>query len=147
MIDMVRRIEDLERRLKSVETIETAVKGTYTPTYGGLTINGVTTYTTQQGNYIKIGNLVVVQFEVTWTAATGTGTAYISLPFTAASTMEFPMAIYTTNVTFAAGTPYGLVNTGLNYMVMGTPTTNAATATIAVEAAGTVYGTAVFFVD
>jgi hypothetical protein len=32
-------------------------------------------------------------------------------------------------------------------MVMGTPTTNAATATIAVEAAGTVYGTAIYFVD
>lgn len=57
------------------------------------------------------------------------------------------MPIYTSNVTFAAGTPYGLVNTGLNYMVMGTPTSNAATATLTVEAAGTVFGTAVYFVD
>ena len=70
-----------------------------------------------------------------------------TLPFTAAAGMEFAMPSYTSNVTFAAGTPYGLVNTGLNYMVMGTPTSNAATATLTVEAAGTVFGTAVYFVD
>lgn len=137
----------LARELRPLILNDLITQGTYTPTYGGLTTNGVTTYTTQQGNYVKIGPVVIAQFEMTWTAATGTGSAYISLPFTAASTLEFPMAIYTTNVTFGAGTPYGLVNTSQNYMVMGTPTTNAATATLAVEAAGTVYGTAVFFVD
>jgi hypothetical protein len=140
-------LASLARDLRPLILNDLIVQSTYTPTYGGLTTNGVTTYTTQQGNYVKIGPVVIVQFEMTWSAATGTGSAYISLPFTAAATMEFPMAIYTTNVTFAAGTPYGLVNTGLNYMVMGTPTTNAATATIAVEAAGTVYGTAIYFVD
>jgi len=129
--------------LKNLITPPTA----YTPTYGGLTINGATTYTTQQGNYVRIGNVIIAQFEITWTAATGTGVAYISLPFTAAAGMEFAMPIYTSNVTFAAGTPYGLVNTGLNYMVMGTPTSNAATATLTVEAAGTVFGTAVYVVD
>lgn len=119
---------------------------TYTPTYGGLSTNGSTTYSTQQGNYVKIFNVVFAQFEITWTAASGTGSAYISLPFTAAAAMEFAMPIYPSNITYAGGPPYALVNTGLNYLVMGTPTSNAATATLAVEAAGTVYGTAIYFV-
>lgn len=122
------------------------VDGTWTPTYLGLTTAGATTYTVQQGNYSRFDRLIIAAFEVSWTAASGTGAAIISLPFTAASTMEFPMPIYTTNVTFAAGTPYGFVNTGSQFLVMGTPTTNAATATLAVEAAGTVYGTAIYFV-
>lgn len=141
-------IQGLAKRL--VEPLRawflSAVIGTYTPTYGGLTTNGATTYSTQQGNYIRIGGLVIAQFEITWTAATGTGTAYISLPFTAQATLEFPMPIYPSNITYAGGPPYALVNTGLNYLVMGTPTSNAATATLAVEAAGTVFGTALYFV-
>lgn len=120
--------------------------GTWTPTYFGLGTAGATTYTTQQGNYVRIGNVVFAQFEVTWTAATGTGTAAVGLPFTAAATMEFPMPIWTSNVTFSAGTPYGIVNTSSNYMVIGSPTTNAATATSNVEAAGTIYGTAIYFI-
>lgn len=121
--------------------------GTWTPTYLGLSTAGVTTYTTQQGNYRKIGTsgLVVAQFEVTWTAASGTGAAIISLPFTALATMEFAMPIYTSNVTYAGGPPFGLVNTATAYMLLGTPTSNAATATIAVEAAGTIFGTAIYF--
>lgn len=119
---------------------------TYTPTYGGLTTSGTTTYTTQQGNYLRIGSLIVTQFEVTWTAATGTGVAFISLPFTARATLEFAMPIYPSNITYAGGPPYALVNTGTNYLVLGTPTSNAATATLAVEAAGTVFGTAIFFI-
>lgn len=120
--------------------------GTWTPTYLGLSTAGTTTYTTQQGNYVQIGRMVVASFELTWTNATGTGSAAIYLPSTAASTMEFPMPIYTTNVTFSAGTPYGFVNTGTNYLILGTPTTNAATATLAIETAGTIYGTAIYFV-
>lgn len=120
--------------------------GTWTPTYGGLTINGATTYSTQQGNYVRIFNVVFAAFELTWTAATGTGSAYISLPFTAQATLEFAMPIYPSGITYAGGPPYALVNTGLNYLVMGTPTSNAATATLAVEAAGTVYGMAIYFV-
>lgn len=121
-------------------------EGTWTPTYGGLTTNGVTGYSVQQGNWKRIGNLIIAPFEITWTSANGTGAAYISLPFTAAATMEFAMPIYPSNVTYAGGPPYALVNTGLNYLVLGTPTSNAATATLAVEAAGTVFGTAVFFI-
>lgn len=144
--DILRRLAALEAAVQNLKGHEHGQVGTYTPTYGGLTTNGVTTYTTQQGNWRRYGDLAIVQFEITWTAATGTGTAYISLPFTALATMEFAMPIYPSNVTYAGGPPYALINTGLNYLVMGTPTSNAATATLAVEAAGTVYGTAIYFV-
>jgi hypothetical protein len=121
------------------------VDGTWTPTYRGLTTAGVTTYTTQQGNYSRFDRLIIAQFEITWTAATGTGVAAISLPFTAVAATEYAMPIYPSNITYAGGPPYALVNTATDYMVMGTPTSNAATATLAVEAAGTVFGTAIYF--
>lgn len=122
---------------------------TYIPTMTGLSTAGSTTYTTQQGNWVRVGNVMIVQFEVTWTAATGTGVMAISLPsqFPAAATMEFPIAIYVSNITFAAGAPYALVNTGTAYIVLGTPTSNGGTATLSVEAAGTVYGTAIYFIE
>lgn len=118
----------------------------YTPTYGGLTSNGVTTYTTQQGNYRLIGDVCIAQFELTWTNATGTGAAYISLPFPASAGLEFAMAVYPTNITFGGSGIVALVNTGLNYLVLGTLTSNGATATLPVETAGTVFGTAIYFV-
>lgn len=120
--------------------------GTWTPTYGGLTTGGSTTYTTQQGNYTRLGDVIIAQFEITWTAASGTGIAFILLPFTARATLEFAMPIYPSNITYAGGPPYALVNTGTNYLVMGTPTSNAPTATLAVEAAGTVFGTAIYLI-
>ena len=53
--------------------------GTYTPT---LSTSGGNTYT-QSGTaiYTKIGNTVLVQGTVTWTAKSGTGGLQISLPF------------------------------------------------------------------
>lgn len=144
--DLYRRVAALEAAMENIKSHEHGQVGTYTPTYLGLTTPGVTTYTTQQGNWRRYGDLVIAQFEITWTAATGTGVAIISLPFAAAAGLEFAMPIYISNVTFAAGTPLGIVQTGQAYMLMGTPTSNAATAALAVEAAGTVFGTAIYFV-
>lgn len=119
--------------------------GTYTPTYQGLTTGGTTTYTVQQGTYRRIGDLVIAQIEVTWSNATGTGAAIVSLPVAAAATMEFAMPVYVSGVTFAGGSPVALINTGAAYFLIGTPVTNTATATIAVEAAGTIFATAIYF--
>jgi hypothetical protein len=119
---------------------------TYTPTYYGLSSAGTTTYSTRQGQYVRIGNLVIAQFNITWTAATGTGNAAISLPYPAAAGYPFAIPIYTADVTFAATGVMGLVQTGTNYVLLGTPTSNAATATLAVEAAGTIIGTAIYMI-
>src|SRR5262245_48178750 len=57
------------------------VVSTWTVTYVGGTTAGVTTYSLQDGKYIRIGSLVIFTGAVVWTAATGTGDARISLPF------------------------------------------------------------------
>lgn len=56
---------------------------TWTPTVVGSSTAGTTTYTAQIGHYTKIGSLVIVQFNVSYSAATGTGVLLIQgLPFT-----------------------------------------------------------------
>lgn len=57
--------------------------GTFTPTFVGNTTAGTTTYTNQNGYYIRIGDLIQVQALMTGTGATGTGAvSFRSLPFT-----------------------------------------------------------------
>lgn len=61
-------------------------KGTWTPTAYGSSSSGTTTYTAQVGNYIRVGNLVTVNFHVQWSAATGTGNVIIGgLPYTSST--------------------------------------------------------------
>ena len=55
---------------------------TWTPTLEGQTTAGTTTYGTQSGTYIRVGNIVTASFIITGSAATGTGNVLISgLPF------------------------------------------------------------------
>ena len=63
--------------------ISTNVEGTFTPTLIGGSVAGTTTYTNQNGFYVRIGNLVTVWGRVQISAATGTGDAILGgLPFT-----------------------------------------------------------------
>lgn len=64
-------------------TLSTYTAGTFTPTMTGGSVTGVTTYSSQNGYYIRVGNLVQIQISLVGTAATGTGNAVIGgLPFT-----------------------------------------------------------------
>lgn len=57
--------------------------GTFTPTVVGETSAGTTTYTQQNGYYVRVGSMVQVQANINISAATGTGNAnYGALPFT-----------------------------------------------------------------
>ena len=59
-----------------------STSGTWTPTIYGSSTTGTTTYTTQNGSYTRIGNVVTASFSVTWSSATGTGSVVVdSLPF------------------------------------------------------------------
>ena len=49
---------------------------TWTPTIDGA-VSGTTTYTTQAGNYTWIGNIIIANFKIVITAATGTGNVQI----------------------------------------------------------------------
>lgn len=63
---------------------------TFTPTAIGRTSAGSTTYVTQAGFYMRIGNVVITQFTIIYSAATGTGDILIGgLPFTINGTANY----------------------------------------------------------
>lgn len=58
-------------------------EGTFTPTAVGGSTAGAGTYTIQIGRYIKVGNFVTINYQILWSAHTGTGEARLSsMPFT-----------------------------------------------------------------
>lgn len=62
-------------------------EGTFTPTIIGTSSAGAGTYSAQVGTYTRIGNRVLFQVYMGWSAHTGTGDMRIAgLPFTSSST-------------------------------------------------------------
>lgn len=122
---------------------------TYTPTYLGGTTAGVTTYTTQQGSWVRIGKQITVTLTVVWSAATGTGNAQFSLPFAASAdaNQNFSGSVRTVNVTFANSSPQILLQPSNNFFILQSPLTNAASTNVAIEAAGNVVATLTYFVE
>jgi hypothetical protein len=92
-------------------------EGTYVPTLEGGTTAGTTTYTAQVGFYTKIGNRVNFDLTIIYTAATGTGEARISLPFTANAATNYiaVVNVRTTIPSTAATTLVGGINAGVAY--------------------------------
>ena len=140
--DLIQEQLALDRRLSITEVKETPIyaSGTYAPTYLGQAVAGATTYTIQEGSWVRIGRKVQVWGRVAWSAATGTGAAIISIPKTAIFTRvtRFPVLIYPVNLTFANGSVVGVIDSATSavYFVMNSPATNAAGTAVAVEAAG-----------
>ncbi len=63
---------------------------TFTPTIIGQSTEGVGTYTSQFGFYHKIGNIIFVVGNVSWSAHTGTGNMLFgNLPFTVRNTANY----------------------------------------------------------
>jgi hypothetical protein len=77
-------------------TLDDYEEGTWTPSIIGSTTAGTGTYTTQQGTYTKIGNIVKFQAEIVWTAHTGTGQVQVAnYPFTStAETSPISITLY-----------------------------------------------------
>lgn len=70
-------------------------EGTFTPIVIGNTSAGVATYTTQVGNFTRIGNVVNFTMNVDYSGHTGTGNmAIIGLPFTAKHGPFNPVTVY-----------------------------------------------------
>ncbi len=137
MLDTQRQIIDILNRLERLEKVDMpGVTGSWTPTYYGSSAAGVTTYSTQTGQYILIANACLFRLRVTWTNATGTGFGLIGLPFTAAAGADAAVSFYTLNVTFAGSGVIGVVSPATDYIFMASPNSNAAPTGISVEVAG-----------
>jgi hypothetical protein len=108
-------------------------EGTFTPVVTGSTSAGTGTYTSQQGLYTKIGNRVVIQVTITWTAHTGTGNLLVTgLPFTAAA--DCALALSNDALTYTS-TPTAIVQGASTQVALLQSASNAARANIAIEAA------------
>jgi hypothetical protein len=81
-------------------------EGTFTPTIKGTSSVGTGTYTTQTGRYTKIGDRVVFDIVIAWSAHTGTGNMRIAgLPYTPQSSIFNSCAIgQFNNIPLTAGT-------------------------------------------
>jgi hypothetical protein len=92
-------------------------EGTWTPVIIGTTSAGTGTYTTQVGRYTKIGNRVMFNLFLDWSAHTGTGNMRISgLPFTSNATSG--------NLSAVSIVPSGVALTANNIMYGLVPTAN-----------------------
>jgi len=143
-----RLIREILNRLDQLEATAHIIydKGSYIPTYTGRTTAGVTTYNTQLGGYVRLGSGVFFWGSVIWTAATGTGDALISIPFTSAANTAFSPAVRAVNVTFANGSIECQLDGNTAFFYMRSPATNAAPTNVAVEAAGALVFNGFFFV-
>ena len=125
--------------------------GTWTPVYTGLTTPGTTTYTAQEGSYTRLGRTIIAHGRVAWSASTAAGIITISLPIAAVFTRvsRFPVYIYPVNLTFAAGSPVGVIDSGTSSsaFVITSPATNAGGTLVTAEAAGDIAFTAIYEVD
>ena len=124
----------------NANTIDDYEEGLWTPVIEGTSSSGVGTYSSQAGVYTKIGNIVHVAFLIIWTAHTGTGNITVTgLPFTLAS-MNFPAAMYTSNLTFTGSWVTAQVVADTTTMNLISPTSGAPYATVAMDTAATIVG-------
>lgn len=86
-------------------TLDDYEEGTFTPTYIGEGTAGTTTYTGQHGKYTKIGNMVTLWADITFTAATGSGSTILGgLPFAVSANPKTVGACLTNNINWGGGT-------------------------------------------
>lgn len=127
-------------------TLDDYEEGTWTPTVVGISTAGTATYSTQTGRYTKVGRLVFVEFAVSWSGHTGTGTMVVDgLPFANGSGVSSPATLVFDSVTFANQVA-GRVPATTTYVQPVTISTGAAFAVLLVDAAGTITGTAFYTV-
>jgi hypothetical protein len=99
-------------------------EGTWTPAFAAESGTATVTYTTQSGEYTKIGRTVICTFKMTWSAATITGNILLlsGVPFTsnAANMSGYVVEAYRVDFTNVSG------STGTQLMIMAYNTTNCA---------------------
>jgi hypothetical protein len=83
-------------------------EGTWTPVIKGGTSDPTITYTKQDGTYVKVGKMLLIQVDVRWSAKSGgSGTLYIGgLPFTANGQYNYGSLTEKSGLTMTAGYTY-----------------------------------------
>lgn len=89
-------------------TLDDYEEGTWTPVFTATSTNPTVTYSKQEGRYVKVGKMVLVQFDLRWTSKTGgSGTLFISgLPFNADAGYNYGALSEKQNVNLDAGYTY-----------------------------------------
>jgi len=83
-------------------------EGTWTPAVIGTTTVGAGTYSIQSGVYTKVGNKVLFEAQLTWSAHTGTGNMRVSgLPFTNGVGFSSSCLVLPNGITVTAGAQVG----------------------------------------
>jgi hypothetical protein len=93
-------------------------EGTFTPAIAGDGTAGTGTYSFRNGNYIKVGSLVMARITMTWNSHTGTGIMqFTGLPF--APTKAGTGSAYINNVALTANTvPVPYWESGMSYFLL-----------------------------
>lgn len=106
---IVKKLNDLEKFMRDHQSVshalQTYVDNTaFTPTIAGTATTGVGTYTTQLGEYSRIGNIVFFEIALVWSAHTGTGNMTVKgLPIVSSSNgMNSPCSVFWSNITLTA---------------------------------------------
>jgi hypothetical protein len=91
-----------------VNTLDDYEEGTWTPVIKGGTSDPTITYTKQEGTYVKVGKMLVIQFDVRWSAKSGgSGTLFIGgIPFTANAQYNYGAVNEKNGLTMNSGNTY-----------------------------------------
>lgn len=117
-------------------------EGTFTPLVEGTTTVGVGTYASQVGRFTRIGNRVLFDIQVEWTAHTGTGNIRIAgLPFTSVAGIRSISPVEAGNLTIPAGsTILGRISPSNSFLTLNTvPSGGGPLTPVAMDGSANVY--------
>jgi len=121
----------------------------YTPVITGSVSNGTFTYGTQVGRYVAIGNIRVVYFQVTWTAATiGSGDIRLSLPVSVDASAYCRGSVSIEGITITDGFVVARASTGQAYITLDNTHLSSANTQLqhsAIASTGSIVGTLTYF--
>jgi hypothetical protein len=133
----------------NVNTLDDYEEGTFSPLIEGTATAGAATYTTQDGFYTKIGNLVTVNIKMVWTAHTGTGSLIIrGLPFTVRKT-DAQGSIYGDAIVLTANNYIAAIASKdtTTILIRQTPTGTIASNVVAMDTAATMTVNVTYMTD
>ena len=128
------------------DTLDDYEEGGFTPAVKGVVSSGSGTYTTQIGQYTKIGNLVAFAIELDWSAHTGSGAMRVTnLPFNFWSFYYAPILVVSDSLTVGSNKilkAKGIPGTDeINLYASSITTTSLSTVAMDTSASLSIFGT------